>query len=56
MALTASERQGTVVPGFITDEDGRLVVTATPDQEVFGTIIPGFVTDTDGRLVITYGP
>lgn len=52
MALTGTETFGTVIPGFVTDEDGRLVVTTDPDELVYGEIIPGFVTDTDGRLVV----
>lgn len=56
MALTASEYLGTVVPGFVTDSSGNLVLTTEPAAEVFGTVIPGFLTDADGRLVATYTP
>lgn len=56
MALTASEYLGTVVPGFVTDGSGNLVLTTEPAAEVFGTVIPGFLTDADGRLVATYTP
>ncbi len=55
MALSETETLGTVIPGFVTDLDGRLILTPTPDETTFGTIVPGFVTDLDGRLVITYG-
>jgi len=56
VALTASEYLGTVVPGFVTDSSGNLVLTTEPAAEVFGTVIPGFLTDADGRLVATYTP
>jgi len=29
MSLTSGEKQGTVVPGFVTDSDGRLIVAGT---------------------------
>lgn len=55
MALTGTETYGTVVPGFVTDADGRLIVTAEDDGTEFGTVVPGFLTDADGRLVVTSG-
>lgn len=56
MALTGTETFGTVVPGFVTDSSGNLVLTTEPAAEVFGTVVPGFLTDADGRLVATYTP
>lgn len=53
MALTASEYLGTVTPGFVTDDDGRLIVVTTGDSTALGSVIPGFLTDADGRLVVT---
>ena len=55
MALSGDEVFGTKVPGFVTDTDGRLVVTTAPDEIVEGEHVAGFVTDTDGRLVIGNG-
>lgn len=55
VALTASETFGTVVPGFVTDLDGRLIVTNTPESETFGTVVAGFLTDADGRISISTG-
>jgi hypothetical protein len=52
--IQEGETFGTVVPGFVTDMDGRLIVTATPDMLVYGDIVPGFVTDSHGRVVIFY--
>lgn len=52
MALTASETFGTIVPGFVTDTNGNLSVTTTPDSTRFGSVVPGFLTDADGRLVV----
>jgi len=53
VALTASEFLGTVTPGFVTDDDGRLIVVTAGDDTAFGSVIPGFLTDADGRLVVT---
>ena len=55
MALTESETFGTVVPGFVTDLDGNLVVT-TDDSEARYGVVPGFITDEDGRLVVSVDP
>ena len=49
MALAETETwQG----GFIRDDSGLLVTTATWDDAVFGTVVPGFLTDGDGRLIV----
>lgn len=55
MALAPSETFGGVVSGFVTDLDGRLIVTSSPAETVFGEIVPGYLTDLDGRLVVSYG-
>ncbi len=52
MALTSSETFGTVVPGFVTDLEGNLVVTTNDAGSGYG-IVPGFITDPDGRLLVT---
>jgi hypothetical protein len=52
--LREGETFGTIVPGFVTDLDGRLVITNSPDILVYGDLVPGFVTDSAGRLVIFY--
>lgn len=54
MALSGDETFGSVVAGFITDADGRLVLTETPDDSTYG-VVPGFVTDADGRIGFTHG-
>lgn len=55
MALTASETFGTVVPGFVTDENGNLVVTTTTTGAT-REVVAGFVTDADGRLIVSVDP
>ena len=55
MALTASETFGTVVPGFVTDLDGNLVVTTTTTGAT-REVVAGFVTDADGRLIVSVDP
>lgn len=53
MALTEDETFGTVVPGFVTDSEGRLSVVTAGDSTERGTVVAGFVTDADGRLVVS---
>lgn len=55
MALTETETFGTVVPGFVTDEDGNLAVVESP-AETSTEVVPGFLTDTDGRLAVEVDP
>lgn len=50
MALTENETFGTIVPGFVTDLSGNLVVADAGSSE---GVVPGFLTDEDGRLVVT---
>jgi hypothetical protein len=52
MSLTESETLGTVIAGFVTDEDGRLILVSQSETD---TIQGGFVKDADGRLVVTHG-
>jgi hypothetical protein len=52
MPLTGTETFGTVVAGFITDEDGNLSWTADETGAGYG-VVPGFLTDPDGRLIVT---
>jgi UPF0716 family protein affecting phage T7 exclusion len=55
MALTESETFGTVVAGFVTDQDGNLAVTSATTGAT-REVVPGFVTDADGRLIVSVDP
>jgi hypothetical protein len=52
MPLTGTETHGTVVAGFVTDEDGNLSWTTSDIGAGYG-VVPGFLTDPDGRLIVT---